>query len=862
MELEHLSDRNSAVTSILAELLEDSQYAKQVAAHAVIPARVARYGPWPEGLDECIIAMLAREGFNALYSHQAQAVETALRGENVAVVTPTASGKSLCYDLPIYQALLHEPGAAALFLFPTKALAHDQLDTLNREMGMLGLSNQVDAYDGDTPTSRRTAIRENCRVIVSNPDMLHASILPSHPRWQRFFSGLCYVVIDEMHQYRGVFGSHVANVIRRLKRLAAFYGSNPQFLLASATIANPQELAETLVGQRVTVISENGAPSGEKHLIFYNPPVIDAALGIRRSYTFDVASIAQRALVAGVQSIVFTRSRLVTELLLRVLRENAPIGTRADGVIAGYRGGYLPVERRAIEKGLREGAIRAVVGTNALELGVDIGGLDVAIMSGYPGSIASTWQQAGRAGRGQAPSVAVLVASPDPLDQYIVRHPEYVTGSSPERALIDPNNVYLLLQHLKCALFELPLEQDDAPNGSAVRQVLDYLVEEGWASRRNGRWHWAGTGHPPSDISLRTSQPDIATVVAQDETGKSVTIGQCDWASVPRLLHEGAIYMHSGQQYLVEHLDWEQGLAETRLVEMDYYTRASSNTKLLVQEVWTETPYTGMLLGYGQVSVTSQVTGYRRIRLDTNETLGWGEIDLPPQTMMTTATWCELSAELIQQLVLQGVDQVITLGSRGPNWPTQREAARQRDGFCCVRCGAPEQPERPHHVHHLVPFREFHWVPGHNQNYARANDLDNLITLCPDCHREAEKVVVARSALAGLGRVLNNLVPLFAMCDRNDVGILTEGAVLGATRPRLYIYDEIPAGVGLAERVMQVFVELMDAAAELVANCGCEAGCPSCVGPVETSGAETKRQVVLLAQALGRAMRVEFEKEN
>ena len=835
---------------LLRDLRLDLQFTRNVTAWQRLPARPARYADFPPGLDARLSAALRARGIKRLYTHQAQAAEAALRGENVVVVTPTASGKTLCYNLPVLHALLGDPNARALYLFPTKALAQDQLHELGQFIAALKARLPAHTYDGDTPSSRRPAIRRDARIIVTNPDMLHTGILPHHTRWADLFENLRYVVIDEIHAYRGVFGSHVANVLRRLSRVCAFYGSQPRFLCASATIANPAEHAERLVEASVTLVDENGAPAGEKHFIFYNPPVINPQLGIRRSAVLEAQAVARRFLAQDVQTVVFARARLTVEVLLTYLRDFIVGEGRPPGSVRGYRGGYLPNERRAIERGLRDGAVRGVVATNALELGVDIGQLSACVMTGYPGTIASTWQQAGRAGRTADVSVAVLVAGGSPLDQYVVSHPRFFFERSPEHALINPDNLVGLLNHLRCAAFELPFAEGEGfgrcPSADAL---LAFLAKEGVLVKAGQSWHWMSEGYPAADVSLRTGTADNFVVVTGDEYGEAHAIGQVDFYSAPRTIHEEAIYIHGGLQYQVERLDWEGRLAEVRPVAVDYYTTASTSTDVQVIDVLEEAAVHATRRAYGAVQVISKATGFKKVKLYTHETLGWGEIDLPEQEMETTGYWFSLTDLAARQLESEGLLRLDS-GDRGPNWAEQRDKARQRDGFRCQHCGAPERPGRQLDVHHLVPFREFGYVPGQNIRYLEANRLENLSTLCSSCHRRAEARQRVRGALAGLSYVLRHVSPLYLMCDPRDIGVFSEARWRYTKAPTVCIYDNVPGGTGFSERLFELHETLLAAAREVVAGCACRSGCPSCVGPVAEGGEGTKRNVLRLLEVI------------
>ena len=604
------------------------------------PARPARLAAFPEGIDPRIPAVLKSRGVQSLYTHQRQAVDAVLRGEHIVVVTPTASGKTLCYNLPVLHAILQNEDARALYLFPTKALSADQSNELYELIKAMDVPIKAFTYDGDTPAAARRSIRQAGHVVITNPDMLHAAILPGHTKWVKLFENLKYVVIDEIHAYRGVFGSNLANVIRRLKRLAAFYGSRPQFICCSATIANPRELAEQMTGEAMTLIDESGAPMGERHVVFYNPPVVNKQLGIRKSSLLETRAMASLLVKNSVQTIVFAKSRLQVEVLTRYLKElvKDPLGG-ADRV-RGYRGGYLPTQRRKIEQGLRSGYVTAVVATNALELGIDIGRLDACVLCGYPGTIASTWQQAGRAGRRRGTSLTLLIASSSALDQYIVGHPEYFFSQSPEHALANPDNLYILMNHLKCAAYELPFADGETYSGAeATEPMLSFLEEQGFLRHTAGRWHWSTEEFPAAEISLRSAGDENFMIVDITEPDNHVIIGEMDRYTVPMLLHEQAIYLHEAQQYQVEKLDFEHKKAFVRRVEVGYYTDADLNVSLRVLNEDQTDAQSVPPRSLGEVLVTSMVTLFKKMKFDTHENLGFGPVDLPEMEMTTSACW-------------------------------------------------------------------------------------------------------------------------------------------------------------------------------------------------------------------------------
>ncbi|HZP56763.1 MAG TPA: DEAD/DEAH box helicase [Dehalococcoidia bacterium] len=632
----------------LDALRSDPDFVPNFVEWRELPAIPARYAPFPMSADQRLIAALARRGIDQLYTHQAQALAAAAQRRDFVVVTPTASGKTLCYNLPVVQTLLEDPEARALYIFPTKALAQDQVDELRGLVSELGAEIRTATYDGDTPGETRRKVREAGHVVVTNPDMLHTGILPHHTRWVKLFENLRYVVIDELHQYRGVFGSHVANVIRRLHRVCRFYGSDPLFICCSATIANPAELAERLVRKPMLLIDESGAPRGRKVVAMYNPPVVNRELGIRASAVDAARDLATALLRRNVQTIVFAPSRVRVELLLRALREALPSRAGEAPRVEGYRSGYLPNERRAIERALRDGAIRGVVATNALELGVDIGGLDAAVLSGYPGTLASAWQQIGRAGRRHDVALAVLVTSSSPLNQYVAAHPDYLFETSPEAGLIDPDNLLVRISHLKCGAFELPFEEDVEEDGRCgfgpdARALLEMLAEEDVLVKAGGRYHWMAEVFPAESVSLRSAAIDNFVVIEQGP--KPRVIGEVDRPSAPLLVHEEAIYMHGGAQYHVDRLDWHEKKAYVRRVDVDYYTDADLAVDLEVLEPFESAPAKGCRVEHGEVAVRDVATVFKKIKLDTHENVGWGRISLPEESRHTTGYWLALDDE-------------------------------------------------------------------------------------------------------------------------------------------------------------------------------------------------------------------------
>jgi DEAD/DEAH box helicase domain-containing protein len=616
-----------------------------------LPAILPAFGSYPEGTDDRLIASLAARGISQLYTHQAEAFAHVLGGRNVVTVTPTASGKTLCYNAPVLNAILKDSSARALYLFPTKALAQDQLAELHALSELVtddcDLEIGVFTYDGDTPSDARRAIRGKAHVVLSNPDMLHAGILPHHPRWAKLFENLRFVIIDELHAYRGVFGSHLSNILRRLQRVCRHYGSDPVFICSSATIANPRELAEGLTGKPFELVEKSGAPRGEKFFLFVNPPVVNAELGIRRSYLAEARRVSLEFLKHHLQIILFAQSRLTVEILTTYLKDAFQGPPGAADVIRGYRGGYLPNRRREIERGLREGQVRAVVSTNALELGIDIGALDVSVMAGYPGTIAATWQRAGRAGRRTTRSAAVLVASSAPIDQFVIRNPSYFFDASPEHALINPDNLHILLDHVKCAAFELPFADDEGFGNENVQEILAVLAEEGFVHRAEGQWNWTNESYPADAVSLRSVSSDNFVVV--DATDGQRVIGETDFTSGPSTLHEKAIYIVEAQLYQVERLDFEGRKAYVRAVECDYYTDAITYTKVTILETFATTSRASVR-SHGEVHVVSRVVGFKKIKFYTNENVGSGDLDLPEQQMHTSSYWLTIPSNIMAAL--------------------------------------------------------------------------------------------------------------------------------------------------------------------------------------------------------------------
>jgi DEAD/DEAH box helicase domain-containing protein len=621
--------------------------APNLCAYRTVSARDASVSPLPSWTPEGLALALEARGISQLWSHQREAADAARAGRNVCLVTPTASGKTLAYNLPILKAIADDPGARALYLFPTKALAQDQYHEFLRLAEAAGIPAKVHTFDGDTPSAARAAVKEHGNAVMTNPDMLHSGILPHHATWMKLFSNLRYVVIDEVHSYRGVFGSHLANVLRRLKRIAAFHGSKPVFILCSATIGNPAELAAGLIDDDVVLVDKNGSPSGLRHVLLYNPPIVNRELGLRGSTITHARRLAMDALEAGLSSIVFAGSRLKVELLLKYLREEAEKRGLPPAWVQSYRGGYLPDRRRAIEKGIREGAIRCVVTTNALELGIDIGSLDLSLVVGYPGTQAGLWQQWGRAGRRLSDSLSVLVGSSAATDQFMLGNPDFLLGRRPELALIDPDNPYILMDHLKCAAFELPFHDGSRFGPHQVQEtsdMLELLRRGGLLHHSGGRFTWTSDVFPAASVSLRNIPGENFVVIDQD---REKIVAEVDFVSAHTVLHEGAIHNVEGEQYLVKRLDYPGRKAYVERSVTDYYTDAETHVEVKLLSREDEGP---ALRGHGEASVTERVVGYKKIRFYSNENVGYGEVNLPELTMHTTTTWLQPPADLLATL--------------------------------------------------------------------------------------------------------------------------------------------------------------------------------------------------------------------
>jgi len=824
------------VASLLDELRATPLVSSRLVHEELLPAVPAAFRPWPSSLHPTLRKALADTGLAQAYSHQFEAIEAALAGRDVTVVTPTASGKSLCFVLPVLDAWLRDPSARSLWLFPTKALAQDQLAALESLASHLPEGLRAAPYDGDTPPGVRRVARQEGHIVVTNPDMLHSGILPHHTSWVRLFQNLRYIVIDELHSYRGLFGSHLANVLRRLFRLCRFYGAEPVVITCSATIANPGELAERLLERPVTCISASGAPRAARRIWFWNPPAVDATIGVRRSAVLEARRLVAELLRRELQSITFARSRSAVEVLLSYLQRMAPAGRPgAAGAVRGYRGGYLPLERRSIEAGLRDGTVRAVVSTNALELGMDIGHLDAAVLVGYPGTVASTWQQLGRAGRRDTESLGVFIATDSPLDQYLVRNPQYLLTAPPEHGLVNPDNLLVLGGHLQAATFELAFSEGESFGTAGVEQTEDLLEcfrDDGLVHRSGTRYHWSADAFPAESISLRRACA-ANVVIVDTSTGpdgpgqgpqgpwsgsgggrpgtNARVIGEVDQFSAPVLVHDDAIYLHEGVQFHVERLDWEEKRAYVHPVSVDHYTLAETRQQMTVLERYLGPVGTAARRSLGEVRISRLATLYKKVRFFTHENVGSGPITLPEQDLHTTAAWVALAPAGLGGLAGAGGDAALA------------GASRLLHSAACLLCMCDPRDLGTH----LEP-RGRHIVGGAS---------GSPVPVGAPAPGEPQEFIAGRAQPA----------------TGNETG--DGGTAAGAGEggwPVIFLYDAVPGGVGFAERCHHSHTELVSLALDILSACGCPHGCPSCVGPGPERGDAKASASALLELALDR----------
>lgn len=768
--------RDDNLIKSLEELKKIGIINDSITAIKHIPARQGRYMAYPSDVHPALIKALQEKGFSRLYTHQNLSWQLIKEGKNIVIVTPTASGKTLCYNLPVLDSILKNPSARAIYMFPTKALSQDQRAELDETIKLLPEEIRIFTYDGDTPQDARKAIRARGHIILTNPDMLHAGILPHHTKWIKLFENLQYVVIDELHNYRGIFGSHLANILRRLKRIANFYGASPQFILSTATISNPLEMAEKITEEPVSLVDENGAPQGEKYFVFYNPPVVNKFLGIRRSYVNESRRVASIFLKNGLQTIVFAQSRLITEVLVTYLKEDIEKTIQQEGLIRGYRGGYLPLKRREIEKKLREGKIRGVVSTNALELGIDIGSLDVAVLAGYPGTITSTWQRAGRAGRKSGKSAAVLVGTSSPLGQFIINNPDYFFSKNPENALINPDNLSILVSHIECAAFELPFVEGEKFGSQEIGEILKFLVDEKLVHFSKGKWFWTSDAYPADGVNLRSISSDNFVVV--DTTEKSKAIAEVDFSSALTALHPKAIYLCEGEQYFVEKLDFEQRKAYVKKTDVDYYTDAIDYTKIKILDSFDQKNLGKCDISHGEVHVATQVVGFKKIKFHTTENVGSGDLSLPQNEMHTTAYWLTIPSQMFHSLSFASEEKINGL-------------------FGLTYC--------LHHVSPLFMMCDLHDVGVSVGDNSTGKSVPPRDIRQKTSHKEDKDIF-------------------------SDIDF----------EPNIFIFDNFPGGIGLSPSLFDLEKELLKQCLKTIAACPCKEGCPSCVGPVKESGKQAK----------------------
>ena len=814
--------------------------ARNIAASWAEESRSAKFENFPAFLQEQLIDVLNHLGIKELYAHQAQCISSIHSGNNVIISTGTASGKSLCYQVPIISSILENEQATALLLFPTKALSADQLKGFSNIASQINTATskkiRIGIYDGDSSSSARLTIRKYSNVIISNPDMLHFGILPHHPAWERFFSNLKFVVIDEAHIYSGIFGSHFVNLIRRLKRITSYYGSKPQFILASATISEPEDFAEQLIENDVKVFKQDFSPKGKKKIFFYNPPVINRELGVRKSMTDESIAISEYLLSKSVQAISFTRSRISVEMIYKKMTDH--LSKDVASKISPYRSGYAKSERRKIENGLKNREIELVIATIALELGIDMGMVDAIIMNGYPGSLTRFLQQSGRAGRKNKDALCIMVASSLPIDQYIIHHPEFIKNKLVEKRFLNGNNPYILFSHLRAAAFELPFHQGDGfgnLRGEYIQEYIDILQKIGTLLMDNGKYFWTSSDYPAAEISLRSiGGAPVQLFVTQND--KRVHIGEIDSISSKKFIHPEAIYLHQGEPYLADTLDIENCFAELRPAhESIYFTKPIVHINTEILNILKEQKRDQTIHGFGEVKVSEWVKGFSRHLWESQIEVGKEDLDMEPDILETKGGWLQFSEITIQQMSANGLETIKVI-DYGPEWPTIRERILERDRFTCQLCGT-EKNKNELHVHHKNPVR-FYSTPK------AAHTNANLVTLCQHCHKIAERNLRVRSSLSGLGFGLQNIVPIFVKCSPNDIGITYDNSLKSSIKlPGIFYYDQFPGGIGLSEMIHKNIFSILEALSDHINSCLCKNGCPSCVGPGGENGFGAKNGV-------------------
>ncbi|MCD4820123.1 MAG: DEAD/DEAH box helicase [Candidatus Cloacimonetes bacterium] len=810
---------------------------RNIVYHRLQPSQQAVFHNVDELFEEPIERLLQTNNIHKLYIHQFEAIKEIKAGNNVVISTKVSSGKSLSYQIPILDTIRINKDSRSLLLFPTKALTQDQKKQFVKliEFSEFAKNVSLGIYDGDTPSSQRNSIRKKANIIFTNPDMLHLGILPHHTVWNDFFSNLKYIVIDEVHIYRGIFGSHFANVIRRLKRIAAFYNSYPQFIVTSATLTNINPFIEKLIGSKFKYISNDYSFRAQKHIYFYNPPIVNKELGIRKNPVTETIKIAEKFLELDKQTLIFTQSRKSVEMILRFLQSKYP-----EKNIIGYRSGYLSSKRRDIENDIKNGKIRIIVATNALELGIDLGGLDAVILNGYPGSLASTTQQIGRAGRRGKTSHAVLVASSNLIDQYLIKNPQYLFSNEPEEALIDPDNPFILLQHIKCALFEKPFLDSETfgelPD-EEFNAYLNFLQKYGVIIKSGDKFFWKANKYPANEISLRSSVSGNYILMNKEET-----IGIMDENSTFWMTHPHAVYLHLGESFLVKKLDLENRIVELEKKELDYYTQAIMQTEIELIKSEKNQKQNLIKKEFGQIKVIEQVKGFKKIKWNTNEILSYEDLELPKKEMITKGFWFTINEKIIDELIEKNY-LFEKNQNYGNNWKKTAKQAKERDQYCCQICGKREN-EKMFHVHHINPLKNY-------TDLHKANKLENLITLCPSCHKHAEKNLYIQNCFAGFAYLLGHIAPFFIMCDRADIRVNSNiSGNIARGKQGVIFYDAIPGGIGLSEKLYCIQQVLFREALKIIEDCECSEGCPACTGPVAENGKGAKELVRELLKKL------------
>ncbi len=831
--------KNRDIDLLVQAFVKSNEFKDGIAVKHSSPEESYETESYPDSLHPLCAEIFKKAGIERLYRHQSEAIQAVIEGKNLIISTGTASGKSLSYTVPVLNSLLQSNQACSLLLFPTKALCHDQKVQLSHYLKIMKQLNkqspEFGVYDGDTVRDERKRIRDNANIVLTNPDMFHIGILPNHTEWSRFFANLRFVVIDEVHIYRGIFGSHFTNLIRRLKRICRFYGSNPQFILCSATLSNISDFAEKLIEEPFCVIDKDYSTKGKRHFIIYNPPFVNQELGIRRSYLQESIRILRHFRDYGMQILLFARSRRTVELIFTQLERKE----EDTEDIRTYRSGYLASTRRNTEMEMKNGNIRTVIATNALELGIDIGGVDIVIMCGYPGTIAATRQQSGRAGRRNKTALTIMITSSEPIEQYIASNPDYLFGRSPEQALIEPDNPYLLLSHLSSAVYELPFKRNESFGALSSEQLsyfMNLLQKMNKTKLSRDTYYWISDKYPAEEISLRTADPFQFALIFEGQI-----IGKLDRDSALWMTHPGAVYLQEGSIYIVENLDLEKGLVYLTEKDPGYYTEHMSKTDIELIELEKEWDFSSYKKYFGKIKVTKTITGFRKIHWTTHEILDYGKLELPSSTLMTKAYWFSVSPEIVT--LLKADDTWFDdANDYGKDWEKIRQNVLQRDQFKCQACGKDEKNRLE--IHHKTPFKMF-------KNKAQANDLSNLVTLCASCHREAEAMMKIQSALSGADYLLHHLAPLLLMCEKNDIGVHKEAcAVYADQNPCILLYDTVPGGIGLSEKLYEEHLLLLKQAIETIHACQCSEGCPSCTGAVSENGWGAKKLVRFILEGL------------